>query len=67
MPQDEQTRVDSEAQMEIYNLLRALLRRVELLEKHVGLTPQAVKPCVYCNTTGGHQAWCHVTKAPGGK
>lgn len=60
-------RADSEAMMELFNLMRALLRRVEAIEKHVGLNQQAVKPCVYCNTTGGHQAWCHVPKAPGGK
>lgn len=65
--EDQGEKIDPEQWMELYNLLRALLKRVEALEKHVGLNQPAAKPCVYCNVVGGHQAWCNFPKtAPGG-
>jgi hypothetical protein len=63
----QQDNIDSGQWMEMYNLMRALLRRVEALEKLAGVGQQPSKACVYCAGIGGHQLWCHVPKAPGGK
>ena len=67
LPEDQTERIDAQQWMEMYNLIRALLRRVDALEKHVGLGQVVAKPCVYCNVTGSHQAWCHIPKTQGGK
>ena len=54
----EHTVEDSRDQLELFQLVRALLKRVEALEKLTGISRQAEGPCVYCNVQGNHQSWC---------
>jgi hypothetical protein len=51
-------KVDQDISGELLQLIRALVRRVEILEKHVGLTKTPEQPCIYCNVLGNHQPWC---------
>lgn len=66
-PDDQTERIDSGQWMEMYNLMRALLRRVEILEKQAGIGAQSAKPCTYCNTMNVHQEWCPGKKSAGGR
>jgi len=49
---------DSRDQIELFALVRALVKRVEALEKLTGISKAAEQPCVYCNVLGNHQPWC---------
>jgi hypothetical protein len=49
---------DDREHVELFTLIRALLKRVEALEKLTGISRQAEVPCVYCNVLGNHQSWC---------
>jgi len=44
--------------MELYKLLRSILKRVEVIEKKLGLNVPPSAPCSYCNVLGAHQPWC---------
>lgn len=50
--------ISEELYMELMRLMRALLTRVEMIEKHVGLYKKPEEPCVFCNVLGTHQPWC---------
>ena len=49
---------DEREHVELFSLIRALLKRVEELERITGVSRQAEVPCVYCNVLGNHQPWC---------
>ena len=49
---------DSRDQLELFQLVRALLKRVEALEKLTGISKAQEEPCVFCNVQGNHQPWC---------
>lgn len=60
MPPDRRPdgRISEELYMELMMLLRALVKRVEAIEKHVGLYKKPEEPCLFCNVLGTHQPWC---------
>lgn len=54
----EETIEDDREHIELFTLIRALLKRVEALEKLTGISRAAEQPCVFCNVLGNHQPWC---------
>lgn len=49
---------DARENVELFELVRGLLKRVEALEKLTGISRQDEIPCVFCNVKGAHQKWC---------
>lgn len=53
-------KIDPSEVVELFNLLRGLLRRVEVLEVHTGLKNSKPPPCPYCDGDGAHKDFCHL-------
>lgn len=50
--------ISDDLYLELIRLVTAQGKRIEALEKHVGLVKEPVLPCSHCNVLGTHQPWC---------
>ena len=53
-------KLDPSEVMEMLNLMRGLLRRVDAIEVKLGMKEAKAPPCPYCNGDGGHRDFCHL-------
>lgn len=54
----DQGTISDDLYLELIRLVKALMKRVEMLEEHTGLVKKPVLPCTYCNVLNAHQPWC---------